>query len=224
MEAHRNPFRVECLEALAYRPSAGCLPGGAGEDTPETWRDALLDRLIRRGGRGALVGPKGLGKTTLLEAMGRDLARRGYRVVWLRLSCERRAVDWRTLRRDLNPGGKCLALLLDGAEQLNLARWWRVRLLARRATVLLVTTHRPGRLPTLHRHAASPELLGDLVRALLDNTVHPYPDYEQLQTLFQRHDGNLRECLRTLYDRYSSPSILFPLGLNRNRLRSHPPA
>ncbi len=200
MEAHENPFRVERIEALRYR-LAGAGSGGC-RNAPEAWVDALGARLLERGGRGALVGPKGRGKTTLLEALGEALARQGYRVVWQRLSRERRGVEWRTVRRHLRHEPARVALLVDGAEQLDPVRWWLMRCLARRVAVLLITVHRPGRLTTLHRHESTPALLQELIRELLAGTNLPPPD--DIPALHQQHAGNLRECLRSLYDRYAS--------------------
>ncbi len=193
MEAHRNPFRVERIEALGYR-------------APGLTAAALCERLRAMGGRGALVGAKGRGKTTLIEAMGVQLEREGLQVLWVRLSRERRSVDWRSVRRGVRPAAAAVALLVDGAEQLGTLGWWRLRRLARRAAVLLVTSHRPGLLPTLHRHESTPGLLHELVEELLAGTGLPSPPPAELAALHRRHGGNLRDCLRALYDRHAGPS------------------
>jgi len=176
MHAEHNPYRVERLHAIAPRL-----------DEPLT---AVLARFAANRQRGALVGPHGSGKTTLLEALAPLLGP----VTWLRL---RRApaenrVALRQLPRHI-PG----VLLLDGLEQLGPWDWWQVR---RRATAILATSHRPGRLPLLRRQVASPALLAALVRDLGED---PPAD---LDALFARHRGDLRACLRELYDRAALPA------------------
>jgi hypothetical protein len=59
---------------------------------------------------------------------------------------------------------------------------------------VIATSHRPGRLPLLRRHRTSPALLAELV-AELDPAGH------DAEALWRDHGGNLRECLRALYDR-----------------------
>lgn len=171
--AHRNPFRTERTDALAPL---------LDEPLP-----AVLARFAALGHRGVLVGPHGSGKTTLLEALARQLVE----VTWLRL------------RRDPAHNRRALAalppqvpgtLLIDGLEQLGPLAWWRVRRCAGR---ILATSHRRGRLPLLREHRASPKLLIGLVRALGEK---PPVDAEALVV---RHRGDLRACLRELYDRHA---------------------
>lgn len=188
MLAHENPFRSERIESLAFR-------------APSVSANALLDALRRQGGRGALVGPKGSGKTTLLEALAEALRQQGHPPVLLRLNESHRRLDWSAL-------GQCLdsatppPVLVDGAEQLGRLAWWRLRWTARRAPLVLITTHRPGRLPLLHRHATSPGLLADLVQELLRGSVPalPPPSDAELRALFAHCGGDVRRCFRALYD------------------------
>lgn len=189
MRAHENPFRSERIEALAFRDDA-CAPAD------------LLAHCRAQRGRGALVGPKGHGKTTLLRALASELRTAGSSPVQVRLTEEQPRPDWRALRRSLR-GRPPPPLLLDGAEQLGWFAWWRLRWLARHAPVLIVTTHRPGRLPVLRHHATTPGLLAGLVGELLRGSVPspPVPTPEELEFLFRKHGGNLRECFRELYDR-----------------------
>jgi energy-coupling factor transporter ATP-binding protein EcfA2 len=182
MTAAVNPYRTERLEALAFRFATGA------------WQD-LLQALAAHGGRGALVGPKGSGKTTLLEALARHLRAQGLRVRLLRLSAGDRRVGWSQLD-GVGPGD---AVLVDGAEQLAAPSWLRLRARARRAAVLVVTTHRPGRLPAIHRTSTSPGLLAALVEELLGDG-EARPSEAALAALFHRHDGNLRAALLALYD------------------------
>ncbi len=188
MYAHNNPFRTSRQEALRFV--------APGVDT-----GVLLARLDRRGGRGALVGPKGSGKTTLLLELADALSARGLSPTVIRLTAEARRPDWGALR-GLTARS---ALLLDGAEQLGAAAWWRVRWLARRASYLVTTSHTRPHLPLLHHHTTSPTLLQALTTQLLAATPATHarlsPSGEDLQALFTRHGGDLRACFRELYDR-----------------------
>lgn len=191
-----------------------------------------MERFEEGGRRGALVGPRGHGKTTLWLEMASRLEHRGWQVHRLRLSSEARRPGREAARRLLDalraPSASNLVVAIDGAEQWSAWEWllWRWRL--RRAGGVLVTVHRPGRLPTLHRARTSPELLGELVRELLLGPESPPAAPSQtspsavdekgteieerrafwarvessLPALYERHRGNLRACLRELYDRW----------------------
>ena len=172
----------------------------------------LYATLARHHGRGALVGPKGSGKTTLLEDLGQRLTQTGRPVTLMRLSAEfphlpasyNRAFFANLSQRD--------ALLLDGAEQLSLVRWLWFRRLTRRAGCVVVTTHRAGRLPLLHRCNTSPELLSELVFSL-GHTLST----TEAEALHRRHHGNIREALRELYDRYAENNMR-PLSFSSPRV------
>ena len=94
-------------------------------------------------------------------------------------------------------------MLCDGAEQLSVLDWQRLARRARSAGGLIITTHRAGRLPVLHRADTSPELLGDLA-ASLGEPLAP----RDCRELHARHDGNLRAALGELYDRWTAGGTL----------------
>ena len=89
-------------------------------------------------------------------------------------------------------------VLLDGAEQMNAWAWWRFRRCVRHAGGLIITAHRSGLLPTVLNCGTSPRLLGEIVSRLLgdDRALSA----GELERLYQRHSGNIREALRELYD------------------------
>jgi hypothetical protein len=178
VRARDNPFASGRVESLRYR-----LPEGV------TW-DGLLHRLAALRFRAALVGPHGHGKTTLLEELAPRLTARGFRVRTVTLRQDERRVNWARFR-SLGPDD---ILFLDGAELLGRLAWLRVRFHCRRAGGLIVTSHRPGLLPTLLECKTTPELLAGLVRELTG---------EELETgeLFARHGGNLRLAFWEMYDR-----------------------
>ena len=181
MRAADNPFAVQKVLRIRYR-----LPD-------QTWQE-LLDRLVALRYRAAIVGPHGRGKTTLLEDLAPHLEARGFRVRsamlhtgdrWL--SREHRQALWHRL----SPGD---VLCVDGAEQLSRIAWVSLLARSRGAAGLLITSHRPGLLPTLLECQTSPELLEDIVRDLLGREA------EEAKDLFERHGGNIREALREMYD------------------------
>lgn len=182
MTAHQNPFRATRLEALTYR--------FAGDDWP-----TLLRRLQRQGGRGAVVGPHGSGKTTLMLELAPRLEELGHVVRYHRLGLQDRALP-ADLLHDLGPRS---ALLLDSAGCLWPWQWAILRWRARRAGVLVVTAHLPGLLPTLCRCRTNPQLLDELAGELgaPPRELGVDPDH-----LWQRHHGNVRDALRELYDRW----------------------
>ena len=182
MRARDNPFASDRVEGLRYR-----LPEGL------TW-DELLGRLAALRHRAALVGPHGRGKTTLLEEIARRLTARGFRVRTVTLRQEERRMDWSRLRGL----GAADVLLLDGAELLGRLSWLRLRLRCRRAGGLIVTSHRPGLLPTLLECTTTPELLAELVRELTGEEL-------EVGELFVRHGGNVRLAFWEMYDRAVRP-------------------
>lgn len=186
MRARDNPFASHHIDALEFRPQG------------TSW-DALLTRLDGLGGRGAIVGPHGSGKTTLLEALGARLSRQGFRTKMLRLEGWGRPGE--EYARFL-PGD---AVLVDGLDRLGALAWFRLRRRACRASVLVATSHREERLPTLHRCGTSAALLANLVASLAGGT--PAHHLGLARALHQRHGGDVRAALRELYDRASRGTI-----------------
>jgi hypothetical protein len=117
VDASANPFRSSRILAFRYR------------FLESDW-DGLLAQLEAMGMRGAIVGPEGTGKTTLLEDLGERLQRSGRRI-----------------------------LLLDGADPLSRREWRDVLRRASGEGGLVVTAHREGFLPTLLRTRTTPEIL-----------------------------------------------------------------
>jgi hypothetical protein len=152
VKARDKPFATERVLRLRYRV--------------ESW-PALLDRLAALNYRAAIVGPEGSGKTTLLEDSAPRLEERGFAVLRLFVNRDNRTCRpavFGALRTNVTSS---TIVLLDGAEQLSVLQWLRVRLITRRAAGLVITSHRPGLLPTLMECRTSPELLGGLMHELL---------------------------------------------------------
>ncbi|MEJ2188459.1 MAG: hypothetical protein P8Y93_03410, partial [Acidobacteriota bacterium] len=180
-----NPFASHRIDALPFR-------------APGTSLEELATRLDAVGGRAEIVGPEGSGKTTLLEQLARCLPGE---IVLVALVGPCPDV-WRSIDARLPPRiGPRHTVLVDAAGRLGPSGQLMLRRKTRNAGRLVVTRHRPGRLPTLYHCRTTPTLLTDLVRELAP--VH-VPNLEPgLGELFDRHHGNLRMCLRELYDRCS---------------------
>lgn len=187
MRARDNPFATERVLQLRYQFPIGT----------DGWA-LLLNRLETLHFRAALVGPHGAGKTTLLEDLGCWLKDRGFRIHSVFLNEQDRAYPFDFFHRVKDEiGGKDI-ILLDGAEQLGAVNWYRFRWQARRAGGLIITSHLPGRFPLLWHCQTDPNLLADLVGRLVETSS--LPDQNQMQQLYDRHHGNLRDALRELYD------------------------
>jgi len=194
MKARDNPFAVDRLDQLGFRL------------LDDSW-DALLQRLAGLDFRASVVGPHGSGKTKLLGELARRLQASGHRVKRLRLNEQQPAFS-RTFLQDFWRNLAAADIVtLDGAEQLSRIAWWRFRRRSRAARGLIVTSHRPGLLPTLIECRTKRELLMDLLEQLLggqDQTV-----CIEAERLYERHDGNIREVWRALYDQCAE-GVLHP--------------
>jgi hypothetical protein len=187
MKAKENPFRTAKVLRVRYRMR---------DETPE----ALLLRLRRLGYRGAIVGSNGTGKTTLLEDLEQPLAALGFKVKHLRLDDRTNTFSREFLKRFFAGLTRNDVILFDGAEQMSLLAWHRFKRRSRNAGGLVITSHRPGMLPTVKECATSPELLDEIINELLDEAV---TTRDAAVALHQKHNGNLRDALREMYDLYA---------------------
>jgi energy-coupling factor transporter ATP-binding protein EcfA2 len=188
MKARENPFAVQRVHAIRYRPL-------------NTTLVALLARLHELNYRAAITGPEGSGKTTLLEDLQGALEREGRktRLVFVNDTSPLEAPACRRLLSELTPEE---VLLLDGADLIARSCWSLIkRHTITHAFGLVITSHRPGLLPTLLDCSTTPQLLKEIVADLAPQ-AHAIPP-ALLDDLYTRHNGNLRACLRDLYDLYA---------------------
>jgi hypothetical protein len=188
--ARDNPFRVERVLRVRYR-----------FEQPDDW-DHLLQRLADLRWRAAIVGPEGAGKTTLQEDLADRLAAAGRPICWLRLNRENRRTAALQMRAVLQTCDRRSLIFVDGAEQLGPLQWRRLKRRSLQYGGLVITTHAPGRLPTLLECRPTVQTLARVVAELVPPAASP--DQTVLANLFAQHQGNLRLCLRALYDRCST--------------------
>ena len=202
LPAHENPFRASCIDALPFHFEQ--------QHLSQVW-----ERFRSHHWRGVLVGPHGSGKTTLRETLEHRLRAEGWSVHQIILS-DTETPTWSLLHGHIQTCSPKTIVSLDGLDRLGPFLWWRLQRATPHCGGLLATSHVTGRLPVLHQHTPSPGLLQHLVGLLIsDQMTRADIDY---QALFVRHQGNIRNCFRELYDRWPSITTcrsdvhsLFPL-------------
>jgi hypothetical protein len=185
--ARENPFATCHLERIPFRFPAGV-----------DW-NSLLKRLEELNWCASFVGGHGTGKTTLVDQLIPHLTERGFEPVVFRLQTESGMKEKDRLADKLREVRKPGFILLDGAEQLSTRQWLPIRAAASEAAGFIVTVHRTSRLPVAVELETSAKLLESLVGHLTGGKL---PD-DEAEALFHRHRGNLRDCLRELYDRWA---------------------
>jgi hypothetical protein len=160
---------------------------------------ALVDRLREHSWQGEIVGPHGVGKSTLLATLIELLRSAGRNVVQATLHQDETSLPaaldgWRSW-------SDATQVVIDGYEQLT---WWSRRQLARRVrdrqAGLLVTSHAPTGLPTLMTVAPRLEVALQVVRRLTPDEMRITND--DIEQTFRACEGNIREMLFQLYDLY----------------------
>jgi hypothetical protein len=97
-------------------------------------------------------------------------------------------------------------VFFDGADVMPRATWLMIkRRLLQEAAGLVITSHRPGLLPTLLECSTTPHLLRQIVDTL--QPEHQPVPTPLLDDLFDRHQGNIRDCLRDLYDAFACDCV-----------------
>ncbi|GIW97161.1 MAG: hypothetical protein KatS3mg111_0494 [Pirellulaceae bacterium] len=191
--ARLNPFAVDRVTALPFRLTAGDWP-------------ALMTRLQELNYRGAIVGPQGSGKTTVLEQLEREIPTHlGHPAWYVRMPhqpSQRAAVVDAVLAR----AGRTI-VLLDSAEKTPWRGWVKI-VQKTRPGGLLVAVHRRCGLPVWLRTTTTPELLASLVREL-GYTSNELPQ-DAIEAIFRQHRGNLRDALRFLYDQVARGNLPLP--------------
>lgn len=178
-----NPFRAQRTDALAFVELDLSVLG-------------VAQHLAKHKNRGALVGPHGTGKSTLLQALGDHLVPQGLSPLPLFMNSDERGTFPTVWRRTVANAHSNDLLLLDGYDLLPFwARAW-VLYKSRAAGGLIVTSHRHTRLPTVAITRTSPALLEQLLHDLDPASARQI----DARALWRQCQGNLRDALRLAYD------------------------
>lgn len=195
--AGENPFSTSFV-----RPGAIAYQFANGESAA-----SLVDRFLAARRRGQIVGPHGVGKSTLLKLLRDELEARGEVVAHFELHDGQRKL---TKPNKLAPRS---IIVVDGYEQLSYLSRVELALSVRRAACgLLITTHRavwfPARLPVLAELRPSADVAVKLVASLFaqhglaSNAGGISP--EKIERIFFEVGGDMRELFFRLYDLYES--------------------
>lgn len=219
MSQPHNPFSTS-----AVRP--GAIPYFADDK----FIDNTILRWQRAGWLGQLVGPHGVGKTTLAMSMVSRITSQ-FDVVKRVTIRSAGNLGWRTecnvtgestfrnpqapdsagdheLKNDRDPTE---LWIVDGIERINrLQRWLMVRYCRHHQIGLLVSSHRRliG-IPSLATLTPSPETFCKVAIHLLVNSpcrtdIKKKFDIATFLQAYEEADGNLREALMLLYDRFET--------------------
>jgi hypothetical protein len=160
--------------------------------------DGLVQRLAERGWQGAIVGPHGSGKSTLVAALLPAFESAGRTASVVHLHEGQRRLPEPHSRFDRL--AQASLLVIDGYEQLGRFRRWHLAAQCRRVGCgLLVTSHRECGLPVLFR--TEPDL--SIVERLIGESLPPHGGRisgADVHRAWQRHGPNVREVLFELYD------------------------
>ncbi len=156
----------------------------------------VLDAL--QPGVSMIEGPHGHGKTTLLRAVCAEADSRHRPFDFLAIRSISSALT--TVTRVLFAGQHAV-VAVDGWEELPAGFPILIRILARwKSVVVVATAHAPAGVPVVARCVATPAILAAIVGRLPDH--HGLISQHDLDEVFVRHAGNLREALYDLYDRF----------------------
>jgi len=189
---HSNPFAT-CWT----RPGALAFQFAAGENAEQ-----LVARLEAAGGHGAIIGPHGSGKSTLVATLKPYLAAAGWHVAAVSLRDSERRLPRGFVQRACSQPRPLV--IIDGYEQLShnsrfLLQWrcWWAR------AGLLVTSHRPVGLPLIHRTQVTRDLALQLVSTLTTHISSPIAPNDVAASLASC-GSNFRELFFALYARHEA--------------------
>jgi hypothetical protein len=164
--------------------------------------DELVRRLANCDWRGAIVGPHGSGKSTLVRTLIPALEAAGRGAVLITLCDGQKRLPLSLRRLDRQRGRSIV--VIDGYEQLGRLPRWRLQSHCRRRGYgLLVTAHGHCGLPALFR--TGPDLA--MIERVVEQVLPPHGGRirrSDLERAWRRHGENVRELLFELYDLFET--------------------
>lgn len=165
--------------------------------------ERLVEKLAAQKWRGAIIGPHGIGKSTLLESLKPLLAGAGKQIHAIGLHDGQRYLPtgfWHVIRHAHE--AKHELIIIDGYEQLAwLERFQLSRRCHRAGAGLMVTSHSPVRVPTLLQLAPDRRLVEQLVAELCAKVSNPVTRAD-VDASHAIHGSNVRDIFSELYDRH----------------------
>jgi len=191
LPARENPLAMSLTTNIAFRFAS------------HDWK-YHFQRLSELGFRAAIVGRRGSGKSTLLAELHHEFERRGVGSHFVFLPQDR-AQHQSMLNTAFDCSEAGCVLLVDGIERLG---WFQMRQLFKRtqnSAGLVVTKHHRCKLPTWIKTKTSPKLMTDL---LIDLDLGDSQITRAGTVAFEKHDGNIRNALRDLYDQFAAGCLM----------------
>ncbi len=197
-----NPFATRFV-----RPGAQTFLFPDGETV-----DGVVDRLREHDWWGEIVGPHGVGKSTLLSTLIPHLRDAGRHLILVTLRDGQRRLPSQPIAEIAQQPDTLL--VVDGYEQLGAIRRWRLTRRCRRLGCgLLVTAHGPVGLPPLYQVTPSLDVVQRVVQRIIQRDVGSLPPGHSstpsipittadVEACYTKRAGDIRETLFDLYNLY----------------------
>jgi len=193
----KNPFSFRCVTKLPF-----FFPSGS----QEKMLSFLMGRFEQCGRIGQILGPHGTGKSTLLEVLSQHFIESGTTIFKTVLRDRQRWLPPNFADHFMGYRAENCVVIIDGYEQLTaFSRAWLCWKHRRFGFGLLITSHRPVfGWPVLYETVPNRETYQRIVQTLLKNEAEI--DSQTLDSLFTKHQGNIRLILLELYDQWENLS------------------
>ena len=161
----------------------------------------LHEKFVDAGLRGQIIGPHGVGKSSLLWQLCESIKHAGMNPIWMKSN---------DVWPDLIPSTESnreTVWLIDSFESLSRRQQSRlIRFTKRNAIGLLVTCHRRVSLPVIVELEAELHHAIQAIMQLQSQFDHSFIDEEDVKELWSECNADLREVLMACYDKWQERS------------------